>query len=490
MGMDTIADHPFIGQLHIKEPGYMGRALLDQNYSAVTGACLLIGKNIYQSVNGMDEGNFSVSYNDVDLCLKTREAGYRVVWTPYATLVHHGNVTQNSTAVSKEKIERFKSEREAMFNKWQTIISDDPAFNRQLSLTNRDFSIEAAMPCNWDVNFHDRLRVFGIPMEGGAGDYRLIQPFNGLRKSALAQCEYLRLQNNSKDRISISEIARQKPDVVVFHSSITDKNLELLEQCKKLLPDIFLIYMIDDLIDQVPEKSSAYRTIKRSFRDAKPRIRRALSNCDRVIVSTEPLAKFCHGMIDDIRIVPNSLQRDVWLGLESKRQQGDKIRVGWAGALQHQGDLEMIAEVVKQTANDIDWIFMGMCPESIKPYIKEFQESVDISDYPKVLAGLNLDLAIAPLEENSFNEAKSNLRILEYGILGWPVICSDVYPYRGAPVTCVENTTESWLAAIRQAINCSDNLPKQGNTLRQWVTTNYLLEDNLDRWLEALKPKS
>ena len=136
-----------------------------------------------------------------------------------------------------------------MFKKWLTIISDDPAFNRQLSLTNRDFSIEAAMPCNWDVNFHDRVRVFGIPIEGGAGDYRLIQPFNGLRKSGLAQCEYLRLKNNAKDSISISEIARQQPDVVVFHSSITDKNLELLEQCKTLLPDIFLIYMIDDLIE-------------------------------------------------------------------------------------------------------------------------------------------------------------------------------------------------------------------------------------------------
>ena len=243
-------------------------------------------------------------------------------------------------------------------------------------------------------------------------------------------------------------------------------------------------------MNQVPEKSSAYRSIKGGFRDAKPRIRRALSNCDRVIVSTEPLAKYCHGMIDDIKIVPNSLETDVWLGLESKRQQSNKLRVGWAGALQHQGDLEMIAEVVKQTASEVDWIFMGMCPESIKPYIKEFQESVDISDYPKVLAGLNLDLAIAPLEDNSFNEAKSNLRILEYGILGWPVICSDVYPYRSAPVTCVENTSESWLAAIVQAINSPDNLPNQGDTLCQWVTTNYLLEDNLDRWLEALKPES
>jgi glycosyltransferase involved in cell wall biosynthesis len=246
--------------------------------------------------------------------------------------------------------------------------------------------------------------------------------------------------------------------------------------------------MIDDLIDQVPEKSSAYRTIKRSFRDAKPRIRRALSNCDRVIVSTEPLAKYCHGMIDDIKIVPNSLESDVWCGLESKRQQGGKIRVGWAGALQHQGDLEMIAEVVKQTSSEVDWVFMGMCLESIKPYIKEFQESVNISDYPKVLAGLNLDLAIAPLEDNSFNEAKSNLRILEYGILGWPVICSDVYPYQAydAPVTRVSNTTEDWINAIRMHANDLDMAHQAGDRLREWVLKNFLLEDRLEEWQGAL----
>ena len=490
MGMGGIAEHPFIRQFHVKETGYMGRIQLDQNYCAVTGACLLIEKKIYHSVHGMDKEQFAVSFNDVDLCLKVRESGYRIVWTPHATLVHHGNVTQNSAAVSEEKITRFKNEKEAVFKKWRTIIADDPAYNRNLSLTDRDFSIEAEMPCNWDVNFHDRLRIFGIPLDGGAGDYRLIQPFNALRKSGLAQCEYLRMQENGKNRIILSEIARQKPDVLVFHSSITDHNLDLLEQCKNLLPGIFLVYLMDDLIDQIPEKSSAYRNMKRSFRDVKPRVRKALSFCDRVVVSTEPLAKFCQGMVDDIVIVPNSLEKDRWIELESKRQQSSKPRVGWAGALQHQGDLELISEVVQRTASEIDWVFMGMCPESIKPYIKEFQEPVHITEYPRVLSEMNLDLAIAPLENNSFNEAKSNLRLLEYGILGWPVICSDVYPYQDAPVTRVKNTAESWLSAIRQAIDSPEKLSGQGDMLRQWVVENYILEDNLQQWFDALSPRS
>ena len=65
----------------------------------------------------------------------------------------------------------------------------------------------------------------------------------------------------------------------------------------------------------------------------------------------------------------------------------------------------------------MDWVFFGMCPEEIKPYIKEEHAFVDIEAYPEKLASLNLDLAVAPLEEHDFNIAKSNLRLLEFRIL-------------------------------------------------------------------------
>ncbi len=488
LGMTSVADHPFAGLLNIKEPGYMGRAQLVQNYSAVTGACLLVSTKIFHSVGGMDENHFSISNNDIDFCLKVRSAGYLIVWTPFSTLIHYGSITQLRSAQSEQNILRFKNEQDALFKKWLNIISYDPAFNRHLNLTKRDFSVASSLVSNWDVNFHDRLRILGVPLDGGAGDYRVIQPFRNLRKVGLAQCEYVRLSGTEKKTFSVTEIARLKPDVLVMHSVLSDQQLELLQQCKQLLPEIFIVYMIDDLVNQIPEKSAAYKTMKRNFRDAKSRVRKALSFCDRAVVSTKPLAEFCQDMISDVIIVPNSLEKNAWLELESKRRQSNKLRVGWAGALQHQGDLEIIIDVVKQTAGEVDWIFMGMCPDEIKPYIKEFHEPVNISDYPKVLASLNLDLAIAPLEDNRFNEAKSNLRLLEYGILGWPVICSDIFPYQNAPVTRVENTTQSWLSAIRQAIDNQELLSSQGNMLRQWVVKNYLLEDKLEQWFDALSP--
>ena len=75
------------------------------------------------------------------------------------------------------------------------------------------------------------------------------------------------------------------------------------------------------------------------------------------------------------------------------------MRVGWAGAQQHAGDLRFVHEIVKSTHREIDWVFFGMLPNEIRPYIAEFHDYVhDFSAYPTELASLDLDLAIAPLE--------------------------------------------------------------------------------------------
>ncbi len=176
--------------------------------------------------------------------------------------------------------------------------------------------------------------------------------------------------------------------------------------------------------------------------------------------------------------------------MRSLRRQGDKPRVGWAGATQHQGDLELLLDVVKETAAEVDWIFMGMCPKELLPYVREFHQGVSFEDYPAKLAGLNLDLAVAPLEHNRFNEAKSHLRLLEYGALGWPVVCTNIHPYQQAPVERVANNPRAWISAIRERINDLDASAAEGDRLRDWVIKHWLLEDHLDDWLIALQPES
>ena len=119
--------------------GYMGRAVLAQDFVAVTAACLLVRKSIFNEVNGLDP-SLAVAFNDVDFCLRVREAGYRNVWTPYAELVHHESVSRGFDD-EPVKAARFQGEVERMMQRWGPALHSDPYYSPHLSMTREDFSI-------------------------------------------------------------------------------------------------------------------------------------------------------------------------------------------------------------------------------------------------------------------------------------------------------------------------------------------------------------
>jgi glycosyltransferase involved in cell wall biosynthesis len=213
-----------------------------------------------------------------------------------------------------------------------------------------------------------------------------------------------------------------------------------------------------------------------------------LQRCDRLVVSTDYLADAYRGFISDIRVVPNRLEQAAWITLRSHRRAGNKPRIGWAGGTTHQGDLLLLKEIIEQTCDEADWIFFGMCPQEIRPLLAEYHEQVHFSEYPAYLASLNLDIAVAPLAETPFNRGKSNLRLLDYGILGIPVICTDIEPYRNSPACRVRNTPAAWVEAIRARIHDAEAREREGDAMRRWVLDAYLLENHLNEWLEAHLP--
>jgi glycosyltransferase involved in cell wall biosynthesis len=120
--------------------------------------------------------------------------------------------------------------------------------------------------------------------------------------------------------------------------------------------------------------------------------------------------------------------------------------------------------------------------------VPEFHPVIDLKLYPARLASLNLDLALAPLEHHIFNDCKSNLRLLEYGACGYPVICTDTLAYRGyLPCTRIyTNSTEEWLEAIRSHLADPDASYRQGDALRETVLRDYMLrDDNLQHWVNG-----
>jgi len=138
IGLGGVAGHSH-KNLRKGAPGYFYRAQLIQNFSAVTAACLVVKKSIYQEVGGLDEVNLKIAFNDVDFCLRLCEAGYRNVWTPYADLYHHESATRGYED-SPEKQMRFMNEVLYMKKRWGDSLLDDAAYSRNLTLDREDFS--------------------------------------------------------------------------------------------------------------------------------------------------------------------------------------------------------------------------------------------------------------------------------------------------------------------------------------------------------------
>ncbi|GAW86674.1 conserved hypothetical protein [Bathymodiolus platifrons methanotrophic gill symbiont] len=120
-------------------PGYCARLLLAQNLSAVTAACLLVRKEVFDAVSGFDEKNLAVAFNDVDFCLRIQEQGYQNVWTPYAELYHYESASRGYED-TPEKQARFNSEIAYMKLRWGESLLTDPAYSPNLTQGREDFS--------------------------------------------------------------------------------------------------------------------------------------------------------------------------------------------------------------------------------------------------------------------------------------------------------------------------------------------------------------
>ena len=120
--------------------GYWGRLRYAQDVSAVTGACMMVPKRVYERMGGMDE-SFPIVFNDIDLCLRMRKAGLKIVWTPWAVLTHYESKSRGPDEATKEKKEFFVKETNRFLRKWHKALEEgDPYYNPNLTRIGEDFS--------------------------------------------------------------------------------------------------------------------------------------------------------------------------------------------------------------------------------------------------------------------------------------------------------------------------------------------------------------
>ena len=139
LGFGGTAGHAFIGKPRY-DTGYFGRILCAQDYSAVTAACMMVKRSVFDEVGGLTE-ELAVAFNDIDFCLKVRKTGKLVVYDPYAEWFHYESKSRGYED-SPEKVERFNDEVDTLLRSWREIIEQgDPYYNPNLTLDNSDFSL-------------------------------------------------------------------------------------------------------------------------------------------------------------------------------------------------------------------------------------------------------------------------------------------------------------------------------------------------------------
>jgi GT2 family glycosyltransferase len=141
LGVGGVAGHAY-KHLSKDAQGYVDRMHVIQNFSAVTGACLVMRREVYEKAHGLDETNLPVAFNDVDFCIRIKELGYRILWTPYAELYHLESVSRGSDELP-HNIRRFHSEVNYMRYVWKDVLYCDPCYNPNLTLEREDFSLAA-----------------------------------------------------------------------------------------------------------------------------------------------------------------------------------------------------------------------------------------------------------------------------------------------------------------------------------------------------------
>jgi GT2 family glycosyltransferase len=466
-GLRGPAGSPFTGQA-ADGGGYMQRLVVDQNTSAVSAACLMIRTTIYLEAGGMDDVQFQVTCNDLDLCLRVANLGYLNVWTPHAVLLHEGEATWSSVGKSQLNQQRFAIEQEQALSKWLSVLANDPAYNSNLSLRGAGFELEAINELTWrPLSWRPLPVVLAHPAKSTqAAQLRIIEPLTALRDCGKIEgCI-------SNSLLPATTLARYNPDVIVFQHQVDPLRLEQMQRISTL-SKAFKVLELDALTPAIPGWMTS--------------LQQTASLVDRIIVATPAMAEAYAGLHQDIRVLETRLDSR-WRNLPNVRQTFDIPRIGCAIDPEQPFVQPLIIELMQALAGQVEWVLWGDVPAYLRPLASEVHD--DVHDNPDVMASLNLDIALAPQGFGQTDEGASPLHHLQYGACGYSVIGSDTADYPGdLAITRVANSREQWLEAIIDHLADRHASRQQAARLREQVVNNWVFDDAYAaRWVQGWMP--
>ena len=488
--------------------GYKGRMALVQNFSAVTGACLLVRKSSFEAVGGLNEDALKISCNDVDFCLKLQKIGLRNVWTPFADLYHHESATRGFEDTPAKKA-RFASELAYMQRHWAAELQNDPAYSPNLTLSAQDFGL-AWPPHGW---MQTRLATAAPAQSGLPPLYaRLATLSRGLlrvayfsenvhsstfRYRAANMAEVLNAPTSTaasqtsavcffSDDLHHSAAIAAGADVLVISRARYDTALaELVYQFKAQGKQVW--FDVDDWVFDTQAIDVIIKTLGQESSDevlnywygVVGRMAQALRLCDGAITTNDYLADKLRLFLtaparDHVKVIPNFInqaQLEVSEPLYQRKLAAgflpaETIKLGYfSGSATHNLDFALIATalaVVMTEDSRVQLVLVGPLDVEMAmgaKFAAQFASRItqhDLTDYLTLQRLITeVDFNLVPLQNNEFTNCKSELKFFDAAAVGTLSIASPTFAYAKA-IRHGENgylaADDAWEAVLKLAI--------------------------------------
>jgi glycosyltransferase involved in cell wall biosynthesis len=321
---------------------------------------------------------------------------------------------------------------------------------------------------------------------GAVGWYRLINPLEKLGCIVKKSRFIIGGAERALEMKKLADIWFVKPSY--FETTVilvTDKNFAGAK----------LVLDLDDHPFVTDPKHPAYEHFQSKIEDLKF----IIENSDHIVVSTEPLKQVVKPYNDKITVIPNAIDPKIWNVKNAKHKDG-KIRIGWVGSHSHVADIEVVENaipfILKKYPN-VEFHNAGIGAVN-DPLKREFYHmgTKGYKDFPSWLAGLGLDIGIAPLKDTEFNRCKSNIKWLEHAMLEIPMVLSDVYPYtysvEHGKTGYLAKTTGQWIKYLSWLIESEEKRREIGKMAKETVLKDWTIDKQLPKYeklFEELRPK-
>ena len=314
---------------------------------------------------------------------------------------------------------------------------------------------------------------------------------NAQQLGIVSNNNFMILQENFYNQVKSIRIQRQVTPIQL-------QFVRFLRDLSNRTNNFKIYYEIDDVIylDDIP----LYNAAREGFTDPilSQNATEIMKMCDAITTPTTWMSDYYQSKTGVKAITLPNYMPKFWMDrfydknriVTNYDRNRKRPRVGYVGSPTHfnvkqvpgaKDDFADINNVIIKTIKDFQWVLFGGCSAELAPYVSagqiEYKPWAKIYDYPTIYNNLNLNVVIAPLQNNAFNLAKANIKYIEAGALGLPCVCQDLEPYKQAPLRF--NTADEMVNRIKSLMSDRKTYFKESDDARK-VACNYWLEDHIN----------